>query len=83
MRIGTQKDHARTFGGPHWLLRAYPACCTLVGVKVNNTLVVTERLPFGCFKCRDIVLRRTPDPGGPPFLLSYIRSRYLVTVPYI
>jgi hypothetical protein len=33
--------------------------------------------------CRDIVLRRTPDPGGPPFPLSYIRSRYLVTVPYI
>jgi hypothetical protein len=33
--------------------------------------------------CRDIVLRPTPDPGGPPFPLSYIRSRYLVTVPYI
>jgi hypothetical protein len=33
--------------------------------------------------CRDIVLRRTPDPGGPSFPLSYIRSRYLVTVPYI
>jgi hypothetical protein len=33
--------------------------------------------------CRDIMLRRTPDPSGPPFLLSYIQSCYLVTVPYI
>jgi hypothetical protein len=36
-----------------------------------------------CPLCRDIVLRWTPDPSGPPFPLSYIRSRYLVTVPYI
>jgi hypothetical protein len=50
MRVGTQKDRARIFGGPHWLLRAYPGCCTLVGVKVSNTLVITERLLFGCFK---------------------------------
>jgi hypothetical protein len=29
--------------------------------------------------CRDIGLRRLPDPGGPPTPLSYIRSLYLVT----